>query len=110
MIKKSNDIDISSLAPETELIDTFIKLFGKDNIEIYNKEFVGGRTKEGERTGTYIITFILFGEIKFVAYINDDITDEKFLDIKIKHEYSRACDTLKDLLLRLDRYFINEIM
>lgn len=95
---------------EKKLIDTFIQLFGEENVEIADKEVDTCRTIEGKIVKIHIITFILFKEIYFKAFINDDITDENLLELKIKNEYSKACDILKDLLLRMDRYFVNEIM
>ena len=93
-----------------QLTTKFIKLFGEDNIKVANIDFEDVKTENGEKAKTYIVTFIIFGEIMFKAYINNDITDENLLDIKIEHEYSRACDTLKTLLLKIDRHFKNEIM
>ena len=110
MINQINDIDIPASEVEVELINTFIKLFGEENIEIYDRESVGVITNNTKRVKTHIISFRLFGEVDFKAYINNDIKSKELLDIKIKNEYSRACNLLKDLLLRLDRYFVNEIM
>lgn len=110
MIKKPYYIDLSASGVEVKLMNKFIELFGENNIEILDREYVEVRPTNNRKIRTYIITFMLFGEIKFKAHINNDITDEELLDIKIKHEYSKACDTLKSLILRMDNYFKHEIM
>ena len=84
-----------------EVISIFIRLFGRDNIEVLN-------TYETEED--VIVEFMLFEEVFFTSYIDKKIENQDILESEIKSQYDNAKCMLKDLLLKIDRFLMNEIM
>ena len=83
-----------------EVINVFSTLFGENNVEILDKY---------ESDKKIVIEFVLFKEIYFSSVIDKQV-DNDILESQIKSQYNEAKIRLKDLLLKIDRYLINEIM
>lgn len=83
-----------------EVINIFSRLFGENNVEILDKY---------ESDNKIVIEFVLFKEIYFSSVIDKQVSDD-ILESQIKSQYNEAKVRLKDLLLKIDRYLINEIM
>lgn len=83
-----------------EVINVFSRLFGENNVEILDKY---------ESDKKIVIEFVLFKEIYFSSVIDKQV-DNDILESQIKSQYNEAKIRLKDLLLKIDRYLINEIM
>lgn len=83
-----------------EVINVFSTLFGENNVEILDKY---------ESDKKIVIEFVLFKEIYFSSVIDKQVNDD-ILESQIKSQYNEAKIRLKDLLLKIDRYLINEIM
>lgn len=83
-----------------EVINVFSRLFGENNVEILDKY---------ESDKKIVIEFVLFKEIYFSSVIDKQVNDD-ILESQIKSQYNEAKIRLKDLLLKIDRYLINEIM